>query len=208
MEGRRKEVLAIATVFSVVFMLVMAMGLPVDRVPLEGPLGAYWVGVFLGSALAMVRSFAREQEAGALEELWMVPGDRYLVFWGKVLANWAAAAYVILVNLVAMVVFMNYPAQVFLLWLLVWGFVVAFGIALAGTFFSAMTVSARGKEVVMLLLLLPFLIPLFLAAMQSSLRLVAEGDWGAVLRWGGVVLFFDGVLAVVFTTLFEFVVGE
>ena len=61
------------------------------------PPGAIWLAVLFAGVLAFNRSYQIELDGGALEQLILYPGTRRAIFAGKLLANFAFVALMLVV---------------------------------------------------------------------------------------------------------------
>lgn len=165
--------------------------------------GLLWLSLALASLLAVARSFASEREAGTLETLLLYPVAREALFLGKLLATFTLllAVALLALGLQAALYALPWPERPALLAAaLLLG---TLGLALAGTFYGAVSAQLRAREALLPLLLLPVLVPLVVAATEATDA--AFGGGGA--RWLQVLAAFDAVVLVtalaVFPALFE-----
>lgn len=165
--------------------------------------GLLWLTVALASLLAVGRSFAAEREQGTLETLLLYPVPREALFLGKLAASFAVLLVAASGSLLLMAVLytLSWPERpLLLLAALVLG---TFGLALAGTFYGAVSAQLRAREALIPMLLLPVLVPLVIAAAQVTESALAGGGaaWLEVLAAFDVVLF--TLALAVFPYLFE-----
>lgn len=207
-ETRANEIVVGSVVFSILLLFMFDFALPVSKVPVDSVNAALWTVVFFASSLAFSRSFAKERDTGTLETLLQVPGDRGVLFISKCLSNLVFVGLVEVVTIPLFAVFYNFsflPVLLPFIGLLV---IVTWGLVVSGTFMGALTAQAKGREVLLLLLLLPFLMPLFFTAIKATANLFAEGGYGTLGTGIGIFLFFDVFLAVVMYVLFDSMMEE
>lgn len=163
--------------------------------------GLLWLSVALASLLAVGRSFASEREHGTLETLLLYPVPREALFLGKLAASFAVLLVVATATLALMVVLYTLPwpeRPGLLLAALLLG---SLGLALAGTFYGAVSAQLRSREALVPMLLLPVLVPLVIAAAQVTESALAGGSGS----WLQVLAVFDLVLLVLTLAVFPYV---
>ena len=118
-----------------------------------------WVTFALAAMVALNRAFTVERENGALDGLLLAPVPREALFLGKLLANLAFVGTVELVTLPLFVLFFNVSLGRALPGLLAVIALATMGFVAVGTIFSAMAVRTRFAELMLPVLLLPFMVP-------------------------------------------------
>jgi len=209
LELRTKETLAALLTLGVLTLLVLSFAFdPTSELrPLAAP-GSLWVAVVFAGVLAVNRSFLVERDNGCLQGLLLCPLDRGLIFLAKALANFLFMLAAQAVLLPVFVVFFNLlPTLAFLRLLLVL-LLGILGFAGAGTLFAAISVRTRSREVMLPLLLLPLAVPVLIAGVVSSARILAGGDLGEVSQWLGLLAAYDLGVLVVGWLVFEYAVEE
>lgn len=167
--------------------------------------GLLWLALTLASLLVVSRSFAAERELGTLETLLLYPVPREALFIGKLFANFAVLLVVGVVALAAMTALYTLPwpdAAALLAAALVLG---SLGLALAGTFYGAVSAQLRAREALVPMLLLPVLVPLLIAATAVTDAAFAGGSGGGWLQVLGI---FDLVLFAVAVAVFPYLFEE
>jgi len=166
------------------------------------------LAVFLSSIMSLSESMRLETENDALEGLRLLPVWPLSVFLGKAAVN---SLFLIALSLVLVPVGMAiYGVELrlgveILLLIFVLG---CLGISAPGTLYSAITVQARARDVLLPLLLFPIIIPVLLAAVKAT-SLVIQGDPMVQLYGWMMLLFgFTAVYWVVCSLLFHRVVED
>jgi len=204
-EARTRTVLQGVAFYAALAALLFSFALGPDTETLRrfAP-GLLWVALVLASLLAVGRSFASEREAGTLETLFLYPVAREALFLGKLLATLAVLLAVAVLTLALMTALYTLPwpdDPPLLAAAVVLG---SLGLALAGTFYGAVSSQLRAREALVPMLLLPVLVPLLIAATEVTDAAFAGGDgwaWLQVLAVFDVVSFAAAVA--VFPYLFE-----
>lgn len=156
--------------------------------------GLLWVGVLFASITALNGSWARELRNGVLDAHRMSPAPASALFIGKALANFIFVSVVELVLAPVFAVFYNlHPIgqTALLLLILPLG---TWALICNGTFFAALSLRTRNRELLLPLILCPIAMPALLASIQATTD-VLTGDFDPSL-WLRVLLAYD----ILFTT--------
>jgi heme exporter protein B len=190
--------------------VAMLFGLQMDLPPQHRPAvvgGMLWLTVFFAGMVAVDRSFAAEHEEGCWDGLRLYPIGATAVYFAKLAANVVALAVLqaVLIPLFAVLADVSLAAHPWTM--LIVALLGNLGITSAGTLLSALTAGIRRSSGLLILLVLPVVIPVVLAAAEAT-RLVCQDDLGAEC-WRWVQLL--GAMAVAFVAagavLFDYV-GE
>jgi heme exporter protein B len=167
-----------------------------------------WVTVSFASVVAMNRAFTVERENGAFDGLLLAPVSRELLYLGKYLANLAFVLVVEAIALPLFVLFFNldlgaaFPPLVLTLLLATAGFVAV------GTLFSAMVAKTRFAELMLPILLLPFMVPPLIYAVKVTVPLLARRPLSEVIPGLNFLAVYDVVFLTLAILLFPAVVDE
>jgi heme exporter protein B len=208
-EFRTKETLAALLTLGVLTLLVLSFAFdPTSELRTLAAPGTLWVAVVFAGVLAVNRSFLSERDNDTLQGLLLCPIDRGTIYLAKAAANilFMLAAQAVL--LPVFIVFFNLlPTWAFLnlILVLVLGII---GFAAAGTLFAAISVRTRSREVMLPMLLLPIAIPVLIAGVVSSGRILAGDPLSAVSQWIELLIGYDVAVLVVGWMVFEYAVEE
>jgi heme exporter protein B len=169
---------------------------------------ALWVTFALASMVALNRAFTIERENGALDGLLVAPVSREAIFLGKLLANLAFVGTVELVTLPLFTLFFNVSLWAALPGILGVAALATIGFVAVGTIFSAMAVRTRFAELMLPVLLLPFMVPPLIGAVQVTTRLLAGRPLSEMLGWLRLLALYDVVFVTLCTLAFSAVVDE
>jgi len=208
-EWRHKTALLTAALFAILVLLIFVFA----RDPASVPLAAIapsvlWVTLALSALVALNRAFLLEREHSALEGILLAPVARQAIFWGKWLAN---LAFVLTVQAIAFplwILFFNVTPSLALIAVAGVAVLAAIGFTAVGTLFSAMAVRTRFAELLLPVLLLPFMIPPVFAASEATLRLLAGRPMGELWGWLRLLALYDLAFLVLANLLFPVVVDE
>ncbi len=143
--------------------------------------GILWVALLFASVTALNQSWTREQRNRVLEAQRMSPSPPSALFLGKALANFLFVAVVEAVLAPLFIVFYNLHA-------LGQGWMLAVVMPLGtwalvcnGTFFAALGLRTRNRELLLPLILFPISIPALLGMMQATTGILSgefePGPW-------------------------------
>lgn len=169
--------------------------------------GILWVALLFASVTALNQSWVREQRNDVLDAQRLAPAHPSTLFLGKALAN---LAFVVVVEIVlgpVFVVFYNlHPLGetwrlALILPLGTWALVVN------GTFFAALGLRSRNRELLLPLLLLPVSLPALLAMVQATTGvLTGELDALQIATWTRLLVAYDVIFTTICLVLFETVI--
>ena len=206
-ELRGREVFSTMTMFSVLAVIIfgMAFDLRVPSAEMVAP-GVLWVIILFGGVLGLNRSFGAEMDRGTLPALLMAPMDRSAIYFGKVLANFLftfATGLVIL--LIMFFVFDVNMLQPLIFLAVALGTLGSVGV---GTIFAALTATTRARESMLPILLLPVMVPVFVAGVALTAAVVDGRNLSSAGNWLGILAGFDLVFLVVAYLLFDIILEE
>lgn len=170
--------------------------------------GLLWVAIVFTGTLSLGRAFQSEEVAGGVRLLRLYPGDIRAIYLGKMLAN-----LVLLAALEALL----FPAaaimfQIDLLGhaggILVIATLGTLGFSIIGTFFSALTVHLRARELLLPLLLFPALVPVILGAVGATTGMLTGDPLQQMGGWMRLLGAYDVILFVVCVWIFPIVLEE
>jgi heme exporter protein B len=173
-ELRTKEALNASVAFSIVILVLFSFAFdPTSDQVRDFSGGLLWLVFTFAGALLLNRSFVRETQNDCLDGLLAAPISAAALFLGKALANFALLMAIELVSLPVFGLFYNMrltgqlPALLGILVLGTWALTVI------GTFFSALTVNLRIRELMLPTLVYPLMIPALMSAMTLTTTLLA-----------------------------------
>jgi heme exporter protein B len=167
-----------------------------------------WVTFALAAMVAMNRAFNIERENAAIDGLLLAPVPREAIFLGKLLANLAFVGTVELVTLPLFTLFFNVSLWPALPGIIGVAALATIGFVSVGTIFSAMAVRTRFAELMLPVLLLPFMVPPLIGAVQVTSRLLAGRPLSEMLGWLRLLALYDIVFVTLCTLAFSAVVDE
>lgn len=167
-----------------------------------------WITFAFSGVIALNRSFSLERENAALDGLLMAPVSRGALFLGKYSANLAFVFTVEAVTLPLFVLFFGVDIGRIVGSLVVVAILATAGFVAVGTVFSAMTVRTRYAELMLPLLLLPFMLPPVTWAVQATVRLLSGRPASEIVGWIRLLGYYDLVFVTVCLLVFPPLMDE
>jgi heme exporter protein B len=209
MELKSKEVVTSMLIFSLLVVIVFSFIFePGAEYKLDLVSGILWMAITFSGILGLNKSMMNEITGGNLNALLLAPVDRSAVFFGKVFSNFIMLVAMEIITLPVFMVFYNVnifansliPVIVILLG--------TYGFSVLGTFFALLSVKSKTREIMLPLLLLPVMIPIILASIQSLNIFIKAEDFSDALKWINLIIGFDVIFTAVIFAIFDFIVEE
>jgi heme exporter protein B len=184
LEWRSRDAINGMLFFSMLVVVVFAMAFsPTSATSRQIAGGILWVALLFASVTALNQAWTREQRNRVMDVQRMAPSPASALFLGKALANLLFVGLVELVLAPLFIVFYNLHAvgQGWLLWLVMplgtWALVCN------GTFFAALGLRTRNRELLLPLILFPIAIPALVGMVTATTGiLTGEFDPGPSIR--------------------------
>jgi len=169
--------------------------------------GILWTVFLFCAVVSLNYSFLSEEEFGALQGLLLTPCDPAAVIFSKLLCNWL---FLWLVQLLILILHTTlFGAEILPhFWQMAGiGGLVSFGCVALGSLFASISVSVRGRELVLPVLLFPCILPQVAAGVTLTHNILSPG--GALESfWLLLALCFDVISLTLSLLLFEYVVRD
>ena len=209
LEWRNLEKLSSMLLFAVLLLVVLHMSFNFSRLGFDDiGVGVLWVSITFAGIVGLGHSFVLERDQGCLQSLILCPGDRSAIYVGKVAAN---GLFILLVEAVVLPLagfLFNYDLRPVLLPLAGVMLLYTVGFAALGTFIAAMSTATRRGEVLLSILLFPFLLPVIMSSVSAAGLVLAGASLGGVFTHLVVAGCFDLIIVVGGLLLFPYVVEE
>lgn len=208
-EWRTKTAFASGLVFAVLVLAVLFFSRdPTAVVSSDIAPGALWVTFTFAAMLGLNRAFLLERELHGLDGILLTPVPRAAIFWGKFGANLVFVGAIEAISLPLFVVFYDVP-----IWMRFGELVLVIAMATVafvavGTLLSAMAVRTRYAELMLPLLLLPFLVPPLVGGVQLTARLLEGRPLSDLSGWLKLIAAFDLAFVSLSALLFQVVIEE
>lgn len=206
-EIRAKEIFSTMAAFSVLAIVIfgMAFDLRVPNPVMIAP-GVLWVVVLFTGILGLNRSFGAEVDRGSLAALLLAPVDRSAIYFGKMLANLLFLLAAELIILPAILVIFN--VNVFQGWILVSLLLGTLGYVSVGTLFAALAANVRARESMLPILLLPVMLPIFMAGVKITALVLDNRGLGDLQRWLAILTVYDLIFITIAFLVFDLIWEE
>lgn len=208
-EFRARRVWPVMLLLGVVVALVFGMQmelLPQQKQQLMG--GLLWLAIFFAGMTAIDRSFAAERDEQCWDGLKLYPLQPWVVYLAKFSANVVALAVVQCVLIPLFFVLSDVSLSLHPWHLILVAVLGNLGIAAVGTLVSALATGIGRNGNLVVLLVLPLMIPVLLAAAEATRLLTDGGITAAWWRWVQLLGGFAVIFVTAGTLLFEFAIED
>ena len=191
-EWRSRSRFAAVFSFGLTTLLLFSFGAGADTSVLRGNAPGYlWLALLLMSTLSLAESFRVEEQNGAMEGLLLLPIDPRAIYYGKAVANLVVLATLGALMVPITVVLYDAELKMGIGRLLLVVLLGCAGLCAPGTLYAAMASRARGRDVMLPLLLFPLVVPALLSSVRAT-SLVMTGDpMDQMGGWIGLLTAFD-----------------
>ena len=203
-EWRTKTALVSSLVFAILVLAILYVARDPTAVSgLEIAPGALWVTFSFAAMVGLNRAFLMERDNRALDGMLLTQAAPTAIFVGKLVANLIFVGVIELVALPIFVVFYDVPVLHRLPILLTVTAMATLAFVAVGTLLSSMVVQTRFAELMLPVLLLPFLVPPVVGAVQLTARILMDRPLSELLGWLKLLAAFDIAFCVLSVLLFE-----
>lgn len=192
--------------FSLLVVVVFAMAFdPTGESSRQIAGGILVVATLFASVTTLNQAWARELRHNVLDAQRMTPAPPSALFLAKVLANFVFVSLVQVVLAPIFVIFYNlHPLGDSRLFLLILPFG-TWALVVNGTFFAALSMRARSRELLLPLILFPIFIPALLAMVLACTDILTGND--VPVLWIKMLAGYDVIFTTVSLLLFEVVLS-
>ena len=208
-EWRTKTAFMSAVVFAILVLSILYFARdPTAVSSMDIAPGALWVTFTFAAMVGLNRAFLLERENQAIDGMLLTPVPRTAIFVGKMSGNLLFVGFVELISVPLFVLFYNVSLAGRLPQLLAVTAMATVAFVAVGTLLSAMVVRTRFAELMLPILLLPFLIPPVVGAVQLTSRILAARPASELMGWFKLLAAFDIVFCVLAILLYEATLDE
>lgn len=206
-EARSKEILSAMLVFALLAVLIFSFALELERTGREASAaGILWVTVVFAGTLGLGRSLGQEKDQGCLDGLLLAPVDRSALYFGKLIANFILIFIIAAILLPLLAVLFN--ISFFKLPMAFVLFLGLLGYAGVGTLIASMSAYARGREVLLPILLLPIALSIVIPAVRATRGLLELVPFSELAAWLDLLIAADVIYITLAYMFFDYVVEE
>jgi len=170
--------------------------------------GILWITFSFAGLLGLNRAFALERENRTMEGLLLSPVSRSSLYLGKAFSNLVFVGLVEAIALPLFALFFSVPILPVLAPLAGVIALATIGFVGVGTLLSAIAVSTRFAELMLPVLMLPFLVPPITSAVQVTARLFGGRPFSEMTAWLKLLTAYDIVVVVIAFLVFEYTLDE
>jgi len=207
LEMRRRESLVSMFFFAalLLFLFHFAFEFSTERAAEMAP-GLLWLASIFTGTLGLTQLFQAERENHCLEALLLSPVDRGALYLSKFAFHLLLMCLMELFTFPLFGVLFNLDFWRLLPSLGLFAFVGTVGFCVLGTLFSAVTLKARARELLLPLILFPLMIPVILATIRGMEIILRTGELEEALPWLRLLIGFDVIFLTAAFLIFEWVI--
>jgi heme exporter protein B len=169
LEWRSRDVLNSMLFFSLLVVVIFSFSFsPTVEESRRMAGGLVWTAFLFSTVMALNQSWARELRNGVLDAYRVSPAPPEALFFGKCIGNFLLVILLECLMAPLFVVFYNLSAVGPLWQLVVISLLGTWALVVNGTFFAAMSIRTRNRELMLPLLLLPISIPAVVAMVAAT----------------------------------------
>jgi len=191
-EMKTRELFSSMFVFAVlvIIIFIFTVDLSITRSNEVGP-GVMWVAIFFSGAIGLNRSFMLEKENGCMQGLLLTPADRTAIYFGKLISNLGFLTLMEAFILPVFMVFFNIDLLPHFFPLLLVIFLGTLGFCAIGTLLASLAANLKTRDIMLPILLYPLMVPIAIASVRMTGKILAGEPLSEMLNWMGLVLCFD-----------------
>lgn len=183
LEWRSRDVFNSMMFFALVVVVVFSFAFErEDSKPVMG--GLIWIAFLFSTTMALNQSWARELRNGVLDAYRVSPAPAEALFLGKCIGNFILITLLECLMAPLFVIFYNVSSVGPLWQLVLTAMLGTWALVVNGTFFAAMSIRTRNRELMLPLLLLPISIPAVLSMVTATAQVLSgEGAPNVQLKF-------------------------
>jgi heme exporter protein B len=206
LEWRSKDAINSMLFFALLVVVIFSFGFtPTAEESRKIAGGLLWVAVLFATVVALNQTWTRELRNQVLDAYRLSPAPAQSLFLAKTFGNFLFVSILEVLMVPLFVVFYNLRSVGPAWQLLVVGMLATWALVVNGTFFAALSLRTRSREIMLPLILFPISIPA-LIAMVDATTLILTGDDSPVF-WIRLLGVYDLVFTSVCLVLFEAVLN-
>ena len=202
LEWRSRDVFNSMMFFALVVVVVFSFSFErEDSRPVMG--GLIWIAFLFSTTMALNQSWARELRNGVLDAYRVSPAPAEALFLGKCLGNFILIMLLECLMAPLFVVFYNLSSVGPLWQLVLIALLGTWALVVNGTFFAAMSIRTRNRELMLPLLLLPISVPAVISMVTATTQVLSgEGSPSVQLKFlAGFCVIFTTACFLLFDTV-------
>ena len=191
-EFKTRELFSAMFIFAllVILIFIFSVNLSVVKASEVGP-GILWVSFIFSGTLGLNRSFMLEKENECLMGLMLMPADRTVIYFGKLISNFVFLSIMELFILPLFMIFFDIDLLGHLLPILFVIFLGTLGFCALGTLLSSLASNLKTREIMLPILLYPLLVPIVIGSVRMTGQILAGEPLSEMMNWIGLTVAFD-----------------
>lgn len=209
-EARSRQTITYMFLFSFVVLVMFNFGSENPFAPAVRDIapGFLWFVFIFAGLLGLSRAFVKEKETGTLEGLRLTPLEVNEIFLGKVLYNLALMLVIEIIAFPLFIALFNFNVMGSMLDAIAVLTMGVIGIAVVGSFMSAVILGAKSKELVLQIIVLPLLLPVIVPTVLSLREVMIYGIKLTEVSEVRLILAYIIIMSTLSLLLFEYVMEE
>jgi len=206
LEWRSKDAINSMLFFALLVVVIFSFGFdPTAEESRKIAGGLLWVAILFATVVALGQTWTRELRNQVLDAYRLSPAPPQALFLAKAVGNFIFVSILEVLMVPLFVVFYNLRSVGPLWQLLVVGLLATWALVVNGTFFAALSIRTRSREIMLPLILFPISIPALLAMVDATTSILT-GD-NSPIFWIRLLAVYDLVFTAVSLILFEVVLS-
>ncbi|RMF91786.1 MAG: heme ABC transporter permease [Methanobacteriota archaeon] len=208
-ELRGKETLNFMFLFSFISLLMFNFATdPYSPTLKDVAPGFLWFVFIFTGMLGLSRAFLKEKETGTLEGLQLAPLSKEDILYAKIIYNLLLMLAIEAVAFPLFIVLFNYEIQGSVAEALIVLTLGNIGFVIVGSFMSALVMSARSRELVLQIIVLPLLLPVIILTIIALRKVMIFAEPLLTIGEIKLVVSYVAIMAVLSSLLFEYILEE
>jgi heme exporter protein B len=208
-EFRTKEMILSMCLFSflvlIIFNFAFGSSPNYDRGMIAGIL---WVAFVFSGLTGLGRSFSMERDRGTLQGLILCPVSPWTIFLAKLIGVFLFTTVMEIITIFIFSVLYNTTVLPFLVPLGLIVFLGTLGFTAIGTIFSAISATAKARDVLLSILFFPISVPVVIASVKSTGIILNGKSFQMVFPWLKILVAFDLIFLLVSYLTFTYILEE
>ena len=206
LEWRSKDAINSMLFFALLVVVIFSFGFdPTAEESRKIAGGLLWVAILFATVVALNQTWTRELRNQVLDAYRLSPAPAEALFLSKTVGNFLFVSILEVLMVPLFVVFYNLRSVGPVWQLLVVALLATWALVVNGTFFAALSIRTRSREIMLPLILFPISIPALLAMVDATTAILT-GDNSPVF-WIRLLAVYDLVFTSVCLILFETVLN-
>jgi heme exporter protein B len=208
-EFRTKEMILSMCLFSflvlIIFNFAFGSALNNDRGMIAGIL---WVAFVFSGLTGLGRSFSMERDRGTLQGLILCPVSPWTIFLAKLIGAFLFTTVMEIITIFIFSVLYNISVLPFVVPLGLIVFLGTLGFTAIGTIFSAISATAKARDVLLSILFFPISVPVVIASVKSTGIILSGKSFQMIFPWLKILVAFDLIFLLVSYLTFAYILEE